>query len=205
MTQKKTQLVIQFAKAPIPGQVKTRLTPEFTAAEATAIHCQLVQATANVLLQAKVDQVQLHVAGGLTDPFIQAFQQQGFALFDQVSGDLGEKMRAALNQGLAEFDQVLLVGSDCPALSPAVLEAAFSALSSGHALVLNPAEDGGYVLIGANAPVPAEVLQGVRWGTESVLQETLVNSQKAGLVVACLPELWDVDFPADVRRWRQAC
>jgi len=195
------RLIIQFAKEPVAGKVKTRLLSEFSLSETVDLHCELVLATADTLLKADADSVYLSVGGDLTHPFFAPFKAQGFTLVPQVEGDLGVRMWAAINQALGDFDQVLLVGSDCPVLTVKVLDQAFKVLSDGYPLVLNPAEDGGYVLIGACRPLPIEVFSGVHWGTATVLEQTLENCIHADVRVSLLPELWDVDHPEDVRRW----
>lgn len=194
--------IIQFAKEPVQGKVKTRLLSGFELKETVDLHCELVLATAGTLLDCDCDERQFHVAGDTRHPFFAGLSDQGFILKPQVEGDLGCKMLQSLNSALHHFDQVLLVGSDCPALSSDVFDLAFQALEAGNTLVLNPAEDGGFVLIGCQQNLPDELFSGVCWGTESVLQQTLTNAEALGISVALLPELWDVDYPEDVYRWR---
>ncbi|MDX1398962.1 MAG: TIGR04282 family arsenosugar biosynthesis glycosyltransferase [Oceanospirillum sp.] len=196
------RLIIQFAKEPVQGKVKTRLLSGYEPSETVDIHCELVLATAETLLASEATARQLHVAGDRHHPFLAHFGKQGFGLVEQVAGDLGEKMLAALNEGLRDFDQVLLVGSDCPVLSADAIALAFSRLDAGDDLVLNPAEDGGYVLIGCRDRLPDGLFRQVSWGTETVLAETLANAEGLNLKVGLLPELWDVDYPEDVVRWR---
>lgn len=197
------RLIIQFAKEPVQGKVKTRLLSGFEPEETVDLHCELVLATAETLLNSDCDALQLHVGGDALHPFFARLSDQGFMLKPQGEGDLGCKMLQSLNGALHDFDQVLLVGSDCPALSPEVFVQAFQAFEAGNDLVLNPAEDGGYVLIGCQKNMPEELFSGVRWGTESVLQQTLANAEPLGISVALLSELWDVDYPEDVDRWRR--
>lgn len=197
------RLIIQFAKEPVQGKVKTRLLSSFKPQETVDLHCELVLATAETLLSSDCDELQLHISGDTRHPFFARLSDLGFMLKPQVHGDLGRKMLQSLNGALHDFDQVLLVGSDCPALSSEVFERAFKTLDEGSELVLNPAEDGGYVLIGCQKIIPDELFAGVSWGTESVLQQTLVNAESLGVLVALLPELWDVDYPEDVERWRR--
>lgn len=197
------RLIIQYAKEPAAGKVKTRLLAGFKPEQTVRLHCELVLATARVLLSSCCTEIQLQVAGDSEHPFFAPLADQGIVLKPQIEGDLGVKMLRSLNDALASFDQVVLVGSDCPALSAEVLENAFQALDDGVDLVLNPAEDGGYVLIGAGRALPEGVLSGVDWGTGRVLEQTLANSQVCGLSVVLLPVLWDVDYPEDVARWRQ--
>jgi glycosyltransferase A (GT-A) superfamily protein (DUF2064 family) len=95
---------------------------------------------------------------------------------------------------------LLIVGTDCPVLTPAHLQQAADALQS-HDAVLIPAEDGGYVLIGLRRPLP-EVFKGVAWSTPRVLAQTEAQLRAAGASWRLLPALWDVDEPADWQRWQ---
>jgi uncharacterized protein len=117
------------------------------------------------------------------------------ALARQPSGDLGTRMLAALETG---GDPTLVIGSDCPAFTPEHLRAAADAL--GHAdVVLIPAEDGGYVLIGARSP-QSELFSGVSWGTSTVLAETRERIAALNLKAVELGPLWDVDTESDLAR-----
>ncbi len=195
-------LLQQFAKAPVPGQVKTRMLPRLSATQACALHTELVLWTCETLLDAALGSVELWVAG---DPSVAVFAECAsrgpLALRRQVGTDLGSRMRHALNDGLGRADRVLLVGSDCPALTGSYLQEARMALETVD-LVLGPALDGGYVLIGARRPVDA-VFDGVRWGSASVLAETLARARAAGISVARLGPLQDVDRPEDLVHWRE--
>jgi hypothetical protein len=108
-------------------------------------------------------------------------------------------MFLALEQGLKTAKSVVLVGSDCPVLDRAYLLQAFEALERAD-LVLGPAEDGGYVLIGARG-LARSLFDGVRWGSGEVLSQTLANAEQAGMRTALLEELYDVDEPDDLQRW----
>ncbi|MBT8148621.1 MAG: TIGR04282 family arsenosugar biosynthesis glycosyltransferase [Gammaproteobacteria bacterium] len=196
---------MQFAKAPVPGAVKTRMLPELNARQACALHRQLVRHTLAQLLDSRIAPVQLH-CDQANHAGVQAWQQD-FDLervYTQVSGNLGEKMQQAFAQLLArqDVDQVLLVGSDCPFIDCAYLEQAVQALQRGSDVVLGPAADGGYVLIGMCEP-HAGVFAGIDWGTSSVLEQTLTQVQQQGLTVALLPELHDIDRPQDLARLGQ--
>jgi len=118
----------------------------------------------------------------------------------QRGGDLGERMYHALAQGLSRGSAVVLVGSDCPGLCEQYLAEAFSALEDAD-VVLGPAQDGGFVLIGCRQ-VRDGMLNGISWGRGEVLKQTLRQLATRGLSVALLTELYDVDTPADLQRWR---
>jgi hypothetical protein len=125
-------------------------------------------------------------------------RELGISLEPQVGGDLGERMAAAL----ARHCPAVLVGCDCPVLSSAHLQAAAQALASGAGVVLTPAEDGGYVLVGVNAPQPG-LFAGMTWGHERVMAETRARVAALGLRCVELETLWDLDRPEDLLRLRR--
>jgi rSAM/selenodomain-associated transferase 1 len=117
----------------------------------------------------------------------------------QPRGDLGERMLAAT---VAARGPALVIGTDCPALTPAHLRAAAGHLAAGRDAVVIPAEDGGYVLIGARAPQP-ELFADMPWGTAAVMRETRRRLKRAGLAWHEFAPLWDVDVAADLERLRR--
>jgi uncharacterized protein len=130
------------------------------------------------------------------------FDSQVVTLIAQQGTDLGSRMHAAINDRLAAgATHVVLIGSDLPNLPPAHVEAAFVELEAGRDLVLGPAEDGGYYLIGMRRPQPA-IFSGIDWGTPGVLKQTLAAAARAGLDVALIEPWYDVDQPDDLRRAR---
>ena len=197
---------IQFAKAPVLGQVKTRLQTQLSAEEALAVHCELTALTFSLLTTTTADQINLQIAGAIDDNFFAPYHQHPKTQVQaQVDGDLGVKMCVALNQALCTSDVALLVGSDCPVLTREVIERAFHALltqENPSDLVLIPAEDGGYVLIGSRQPLPEQLFEGVEWGGSKVLKQSLACIERAGLSVITFEPLWDIDRPEDLRRWR---
>jgi rSAM/selenodomain-associated transferase 1 len=127
------------------------------------------------------------------DTFRDLAAEIAIALRPQAAGDLGRRMLAAMQEG-----PTLLIGTDCPALTPAHLQDAASALD-GHDVVLVPAEDGGYVLIGSNAPQPG-LFEDIAWSTAAVTAQTRARAATAGVRLALLAPLWDVDTEADLER-----
>jgi uncharacterized protein len=123
------------------------------------------------------------------------------SLFSPQQGkDLGERMSNALLQAFAAgYTKVLLIGSDCPDISRALVSEGFMLLDT-HDIVLGPAHDGGYYLIGLRRPEP-ELFLNMEWGTERVLQQTLDKICAAKLSVALLPELRDIDRIEDLRHY----
>lgn len=189
-----------FARAPTPGQTKTRLIPALGAEGAAALHARLIRHTLRVAGEAGADRVELWCSPDTRDHFFEACAQRyGVVLRDQAGGDLGARMGAALADARATGEHAVLVGSDCPAMTAAHLRRAMDWLASGVELVLGPAQDGGYVLIGAGRPEPT-LFTDMPWGSERVLAETLARAREAGLVVQCLEPLPDLDRPEDLLR-----
>lgn len=194
-------LLQQFAKAPEPGRVKTRMQPQLSALEACALHEELVRWTCETLLDSALGAVELWVAGDPAHALFRDCAALGqLTLRRQAGADLGMRMQHALNDGLARADRVLLVGSDCPGLTAPYLREALRALDDAE-LVLGPALDGGYVLIGAKRPVEA-VFEDIAWGSSRVLADTLARALAAGITLQQLPALQDIDRPEDLGHWR---
>ncbi len=184
------------------GEVKTRLIGQLTARQACDLHCELVRTTCKTLVNAAVADVELAVAGAVDHPlFLQCLTLGVDRITLQYGQDLGERMYNALVDGLARYERVLLVGSDCPGIDTRYLARALRELD--HApVVLGPAADGGYVLIGARHIEPA-VFRGVKWGSATVFADTVSRLARLGLQWRGLPVLADIDRPADLARWRQ--
>ena len=184
-----------LSRAPLPGQTKTRLIPALGAQGAADLHHQFLRRTVRTALTAKLGPVNLWCTPDKAHPAFAACQQLGpLTLHRQSTGDLGARMLATL----AANTPTLIIGTDCPALTPEHLQQAAAALSD-HDAVLIPAEDGGYVLIGLRQPAPA-VFADMTWGCATVLEHTRQRLRDAGLSWRELPALWDVDEPADLVR-----
>ena len=200
MTGREGTAVIVFAKAPEPGSVKTRLVPVLGAEGAAALHAKLVKRTLGTLRAASSKRVELHCAPGTDDPFFRFCEgHYGFPLQPQVAGDLGARMLSAFERALAAHACVVLVGTDCPALTARHLRQAERALRDGNEAVFIPCEDGGYALIGLRR-VDAMLFDGIAWGTDRVMAETRSRLNQLGWTGFELETLWDVDRPADYQR-----
>ncbi|SFH84266.1 hypothetical protein SAMN05216206_0451 [Pseudomonas guineae] len=186
-----------LARAPVAGRVKTRMIPALGAQGA----CDLQQ-----LLLERALQLPEH---GFSERFLwlddvpsaelKALAQRfGWTLVEQPAGDLGERMRRIATLGLAESDAVILIGNDCPALDGDYLQQACKALQEQQ-VVIGPAEDGGYVLLGLRS-MHATLFNDMPWGTERVFNITLQRLQQLDWHPALLPALWDVDRPEDLLR-----
>ncbi len=168
---------------------------------AARLYRKLVQDTLDTALQAGLAPVELHVTPDATHPFIRSLAGSlPVAIRPQQGADLGERMHTALQHALGESEFALLIGTDCPVLTGEYLHQACRELQAGTELVVGPAEDGGYVLIGARRPCSA-LFDSVPWGSAAVLQVTRDRAQSLHLRYAELAVLWDLDTPADLARW----
>jgi hypothetical protein len=175
--------------------------PDLTPQQACELHCELVLWTSATLAGSGLGEVQLCVAGDADHPLFVQCRELGVCRVSQQRGaDLGERMYRAIQNGLQHYAKVILVGSDCPAIEGAYLEQALSALDAAP-LVLGPAQDGGYVLIGARE-IHRELFEEIPWGTEQVYGKTIGSIRKLDLSWAELPVLADVDRPQDLAAWK---
>lgn len=186
-----------LAKAPIPGYAKTRLAQHIGAVRAAELQAQLIARTLQTALAAQTGSVALWAAPDLSHPVFDAIAgRDDVAVMPQPQGDLGFRM---LHAARANGGATLIIGTDCPALNPAHLQNAASALRAGFATCLIPAEDGGYVLIGMRDPQPCLFID-MPWGTSDVLALTRERMRANGLSCAEQDALWDVDTFRDFKR-----
>ena len=188
-----------FARAPIPGQAKTRLIPRLGPHGAANLQRQL---TVSALARASAlpgARVTLWTTGASGDADARALAHAaGATVRTQCGEDLGARMAQAFSHTLDGSRPMLLIGTDCPAQTVDDLRAALAALRSADAVV-QPAEDGGYVLIGLNEPRP-ELFSGIEWGGDRVLATTRSRAAEHGIRVAELPTCWDLDRSEDLDR-----
>lgn len=193
------QRLIVFTRYPEPGQVKTRLVAALGPEGAADLARRLAQeALAWGLLLARQEPLRLEVRHEGGHPAaMRSWLGLAPLVRPQGQGDLGRRMARALHQALAEGEErAVLVGTDCPHRDDRMLAQAFQALAE-HDLVLGPAQDGGYHLVGLRRPAPA-IFQDMAWGTSQVLGQTLEAARRAGLSVHLLPTLPDIDRPQDL-------
>lgn len=198
-----TALVI-FAKAPIPGQVKTRLCPPLTHDEAATLQGSFVLDTlertkaAVIKLKLPFDRY-LACAPSSTLVFFKILEErQGVTLLDQEGEDLGSRMHHAFDTLFERgYQHVLIVGTDVPALPIGYYQQALGQLEK-HDLVLGPALDGGYYMIGLNKPTPT-LFENMPWSTDRVLALTREKATSLGLRTALLPEWRDIDRLDDLQ------
>jgi rSAM/selenodomain-associated transferase 1 len=188
-----------LAKAPIPGTAKTRLIPAIGAHAAAILQERLTERAVATAHAAAVGPVTLWCA---PDPGHASFRElvvrYALTLKRQPDGDLGARMLATM---AASVRPTIVIGTDCPAFTAEHLRAAAHALCDAD-VVLIPAEDGGYVLIGARSAHP-QLFVGMAWGTSTVLAETRARIAALGLTAIELAPLWDVDTEADLARFER--
>ena len=175
--------VLVFSRAPRPGRVKTRLVPRLGEWGAARLHARMTAHALRTAHAARCGPVELYDSA----------RQRG--------ADLGERMYRALAEALRRHRAAILIGADCPALRPAHMRSAARALAGGCDVALAPAEDGGYVLIGARRISPA-LFAGIDWGSPSVYAASVRRLEALGYRWRALPRLWDVDRPEDLERLR---
>ncbi len=193
-----------FSKAPEPGAVKTRLIPVLGAEGAARLYAGLLDSCIEKSAAARLCPVTLCCSPSASHAHFRQLEQRfGVDLVEQAGGDLGARMSQALYFALEESSPVLLAGADCPALSAADLETGLEQLEAGSDVVLGPATDGGYYLIGMQTH-HAGLFDAIPWGTAAVLEQTRQRIRDAGLSCHELPPHTDLDTPADYRAWLAA-
>ncbi|WP_346795760.1 TIGR04282 family arsenosugar biosynthesis glycosyltransferase [Halomonas sp. Bachu 37] len=188
-----------LAKAPLAGQAKTRLIPLLGAEGAAKAHAELVHhCVANACGALPPAQVTLWTALDHDHPlFIELRDRVGLTLQAQPDGDLGARIRHAL---ISTPGPAMVMGSDCPGITCELISSCIKQLAT-HDVVILPAEDGGYGLIGMRHDYPA-LFEAIPWGTHRVLATTRYRIEAAGLNAAYPATIWDMDRPEDWQRWK---
>ena len=199
------QKLLIFTRYPEPGQAKTRLIPALGAEGAAALHRQMTEHTMTQVRQLQQTYpvaVEVQFTGG-DRAQMAAWLGLEWAYQAQTGDDLGDRMSRASQMALTTgAEAVIIIGTDCPDLDATLLETAAQAVHH-HDLVLGPACDGGYYLIGFSRLIPA-LFQPIPWSTAAVLAQTLAVAQQLQLATHLLPRLTDIDYPADLPIWEQA-
>ncbi len=196
----KLEKLIIFARYPKPGFAKTRLIPALGAEKAAELHRVLTQhaiETAVTLQGTRDVSVEVRFTGGSADEMQAMFGHKAVSFVPQCEGTLGDRLQAAATNAFTGGSQsVILVGTDCPDLSASLISEAFERLGRAD-VVLGPAIDGGYTLIGMKSP-HQELFAGIDWGTERVLAQTLDRCRRQSFTTELLLPLSDVDHPEDL-------
>jgi rSAM/selenodomain-associated transferase 1 len=192
--------ILIFAKAPRPGTVKTRLKPMLGYRGAADFYSKLLKYTLNKAVNSGIGPVECWCTPDCKHPVFQSIKRKYRVTMHRQKGrDLGYRMLNAIRSSLRVCDSVLLVGSDVPELPVSYLNDARRLLQGGYDVVLGPALDGGYVLIGMKKPIPSLFIN-MPWGSRFILPITRKKLTRMGLNFHELPAIPDVDTPADVRR-----
>lgn len=198
----KRRLIVML-KFPRPGAVKTRLISAMGATRACEIYRTLVRqtlATVETYRRAAGIEVEVRMAGAPNQATAQLWLGDGWWVREQGGGDLGQRLHRAVEDAFSEgVDAVAVIGTDCPDLSPKILQMAFSALEKTD-LVFGPAADGGYYLIGLRRWLPT-LFAHIQWGTDQVLRQSLTAARRARASTMQLETLTDIDRPEDLLRW----
>ncbi len=197
--------IIVFTRYPEPGATKTRLIPTLGADGAASLHRALTEHTLRQASRFAAAGIELNWTGGAEDT-MRAWLPEFSHLRPQSDGNLGTRMATALRAAFADgMGCAVVVGCDSPDLSREIYECAFTALDR-HDVVIGPATDGGYYLIGARATAANRIgalFEDVDWGSDRVLQQTLTRIESAGLSHALLVPLDDIDRPEDLSVWER--
>jgi len=191
-----------FSKAPVVGEVKTRLKPVLCETDIADLYKTLIEQTLQTARAAGISTIQLWCTPTIDHPYFKTCVDDfNVELKLQEGSDLGERMHFAMSAALIRFRRVLLIGCDCPELTPSDLIKACNKLEEDHEIVIGPAEDGGYYLIGSKS-LSKEIFSEIHWGNATVLNDTRERLKKLNLSWYELDEKWDLDLPDDLERYR---
>jgi hypothetical protein len=201
------EALVVMAKAPRAGEVKTRLIGALTAAEAAAAYTNFLRDTF-VLMEAVRDKretrqiVLCYTPEGAEEAF-ENIEREGSLMLAQRGGDLGERLTNCFTD-LFElgFDSVVIIGGDSPTLPEEILVEAFASLTNENEVVIGPAEDDGYYLVGMRK-LQAKIFEHIPWGTSGVLAATKARASEAGVKLTWLPAWYDVDTPEELERLKR--
>ncbi|TDT38627.1 hypothetical protein DES49_2611 [Halospina denitrificans] len=197
-------LLIQFAKWPEKGRVKTRLAAALGEQGALDAHVALTRAVLDQLMATGYPvsfwwDRSLEVPPDEAAGILGILETSGITQKVQSGEDLGARMTRALRWGIGSAGRAIIVGSDCPSVDADYIGKALEGLENAD-VVIGPADDGGYVLIGARTTTDA-MLAGIDWGTPRAFEQTCRRLRQEGLRYQCLAPLWDVDEPEDWARF----
>ncbi|MBD2204049.1 TIGR04282 family arsenosugar biosynthesis glycosyltransferase [Calothrix sp. FACHB-1219] len=202
--EKLKQHLIIFTRYPEPGKTKTRMIPALGDLGAANLQKQMTEYTVSQVkeLQKTVDICcEVRFAGGNLQ-LMRDWLGLDLVYQPQGEGDLGDRMARSLSDAFQSGrEQVIIIGTDCPGVNSQLLAKAFEQVGS-YDLVIGPAIDGGYYLIGLRQLIP-NLFANIDWGTSQVLQQTVNIAEKLNLSKIYLPALSDVDYPEDLPIWEQ--
>lgn len=194
--------LIILSKAPIPGQVNTRLIPVLGEEGAAKLHQEMLEHKLQLACDQPIAAVDLYCYPNRTHPYFQQLASRfRLVLHNQTGADIGARMANAMQHALSNHRQAVLIGTDCPPLDRPYLIEAFQALAQGADAVIGPASDGGYILLGLTR-FEQTIFDGMDWGQESVCAQTITRLRQLQVNYVELTTLWDVDGPADLIRYQ---
>lgn len=196
-----SRTLLVFAKAPVPGRVKTRLARGIGEERAAEVYRRIGSRVVRAVRGGPYRTVVCYDPPGARAEVLGWLGPDGVELRPQARGDLGSRMAAAVRRAFEESERVCVIGTDAPELDRGRVEEAFGRLDAGAEVCFGPAADGGYYLVALRAPRP-ELFREIPWSTDRVLEVSLSRARALGLRVATLDPLADVDTPADLRAWR---
>jgi rSAM/selenodomain-associated transferase 2/rSAM/selenodomain-associated transferase 1 len=210
MSERFRECLIIFTRYPEPGTTKSRMIPALGAAGAADLQRQMTQhlvAKVTTLIEQQPLAVEIRFEGG-SQALMRDWLGPSFSYRDQGRGNIGRRMERALADGFqAGYSAIVIIGSDIPDISNAIILQAFKALQKNR-LVLGPADDGGYYLIGMHIAdahrALSELFEAVNWGTNSVFSQTIAAAKRLGMSYVLLDTLKDVDHPRDIEIWKRA-
>ena len=198
---KENSAIIIFTKNPVEGHVKTRLIPEWGTEGALHLYKDILKKTIESVKQSEIDHIYIYCTPDLENPYLQfCSRQYEIDLVLQRGSNLGERMNNAFVEILNQYSHAIIVGCDCPELNSQDINIANEKLKNEFDIVIGPAEDGGYYLIGMHEPHP-EVFENINWGCDSVLDDTRNHISSNDLKSFELEQKWDLDMPDDVHRY----
>lgn len=190
-----------FAKAPLPGQAKTRLIPALSEAGAAALQQQLIDSTLAIVGSQPCGALQLWCTPDTSHPaFLRCAANYPVQLLQQQGSDLGARMAHAFDRALAKYSWAIAIGTDCPGLTADDLHRTAELLRQDSDAVLGPAADGGYYLLGLRRFEPS-LFNDMVWGGDDVLAETRRRLQQLGMDTRLLEVKHDLDRPEDLRHF----
>lgn len=188
--------LIIFAKKPVLGKVKTRLARSIGEKNALELYVMLIEHVLDSVIHDAYDVFVYwdQSVGQDNKPYVCQFPER-----NQIGADLGERMSNAFADMVHRYDSVVIIGCDCPGVSNHVVLEAFEALRSCD-VVIGPARDSGYYLIGAHA-LHADIFNDIEWGTSHVYAQTQTKMHAAGVRFVSLPYLSDIDVYDDLSHY----
>lgn len=195
----KSNGLIVFIKNPEIGKAKTRVAEEVGDDKAMEVYLSLLDITKTVVESVDASRY-LYYSHFVNNE--DGWAEQLYTKDLQVDGDLGDKMHDAFSKALLDNEKVVIVGSDCPYISPEIIDDAFEALED-YDTVIGPAEDGGYYLIGMKKMID-EVFFNMEWSVDNVRSETIKRIKSKGFTHTLLPELSDIDYWRDWEKYLES-